>query len=61
MEGAGSLSEALEGGAAFGALQGLVQTWVSAAVMDNNLCAFDCKAREMSVSPTTTLATPCSS
>ena len=38
MEGAGSLSEALEGGAAFGALQGLVQTWLSAAVMDQIPC-----------------------
>ena len=41
MEGAGSLSEALEGGAAFGALQGLMQTWLHAAVMDQNWCASD--------------------
>jgi len=39
MEGVGSHSEALEGGAAFGALQGLMQTWLHAAVMDQNWCA----------------------
>ena len=44
MEGAGSISEALEGGAAFSALQGLMQTWLHAAVMDQNKCAPDSNA-----------------
>ncbi len=48
MEGAGTLSEALEGGAAFGALQGLMQTWLHAAVMDHNWCALDRKPSHQS-------------
>ena len=39
MEGAGSLADALEGGAAFGVLQSLVQTWLTAAAVDRNECA----------------------
>lgn len=39
MEGAASLADALEGGAAFRVLQTLVQNWLLAAVQYSSACA----------------------
>lgn len=41
MEGAASLADALEGGAAFKVLQALVQGWLQAAMQYSSACAHD--------------------